>query len=253
MNGTGASWASEVVWNWAVEEDEPGVGSSGGISSYYSIPSWQTNVSNMAGRGGSTSFRNVPDVAANADNVYEIYDNGNDRHNAFDDNAGTSCAAPLWAGFMALVNQQSAANGGPSVGFINPAIYAIAAGPNYTPAFHDVTSGNNTWSESPNLFYATNNYDLCTGLGTMNGTNLINALASSIPTPIFLTPALTAGSVTLSWNTVAGISYQLQYTSDLSTTDWSNLGSAITASGPVATVSDSLTNSQRFYRVLLKQ
>jgi subtilase family serine protease len=252
MNGTGASWASEVVWNWAVEENEPGVGSSGGSSSYYPIPSWQTNVSNMAGRGGSTSFRNIPDVAANADHVYEIYDNGNDRHNAFDDNAGTSCAAPLWAGFMALVNQQSAANGGKSVGFINPAIYAIATGSNYASCFHDVTSGNNTWSASPNLFYATNNYDLCTGLGTMNGTNFINALAATIPTPTLLSPALTAGGVILSWNTVAGISYQLQYTSDLGTTNWSNFGSAITASGSVATVSDSLANSQRFYRVLLK-
>ena len=90
--------------------------------------------------------------------------------NATDGIGGTSCAAPLWAGFMALVNQQSAANGGTKAGFINPALYAIAAGPNYTSYFHDVTSGNNTWSSSPNLFYATNNYDLCTGLGTMNGT-----------------------------------------------------------------------------------
>ncbi len=173
MNGLGASWASEVVWNWG-----GGTGSSGGISSYYPIPSWQTNVSNMAGRGGSASSRNIPDVAANADNVYVIYDNGKNT-NDYDGWGGTSCAAPMWAGFMALVNQQSVANGGSNSGFINPAIYAIAAGSNYASCFHDVTSGNNTWSSSPNLFYAMANYDLCTGLGTMNGQSLINALAPS--------------------------------------------------------------------------
>ena len=92
---------------------------------------------------------------------------------------GTSCAAPLWAGFMALVNQQAAPTEMPAVGFINPAIYAIAAGASYATCFHDVTTGNNTWSSSPNLFYATNGYDLCTGLGTPNGENLITALAGA--------------------------------------------------------------------------
>jgi hypothetical protein len=206
----------------------------------------------MAGRGGSTGFRNIPDVAANADNVYEIYDNGNDKDNAFDDNEGTSCAAPLWAGFMALVSQQAATNGEPGAGFVNPAIYAIAAGSNYASCFHDVTSGNNTWSKSPDLFYAMTNYDLCTGLGTMSGTNLINVLAPPIPAPPFLSPAPGAGGLTITWNTVAGFSYQLQYTSDLLNTNWMNFGPAITASGLVTNVSDSFTNSQRFYRVLLK-
>jgi subtilase family serine protease len=202
MNGTGAAWVSEVVWNWA-GEGEPGTGSSGGISSYYSIPSWQTNVSDMAGRGGSPSFRNIPDVAANADNVYGIFDNGNDSLNAFDGNGGTSCAAPLWAGYMALVNQQLAANGGKSAGFINPAIYNLAAGANYASCFHDVTSGNNTWSESPNLFYAMPNYDLCTGLGTMNGTNLINALSTPWPDAT----SLGNGWMSSSWFGVFNVTY----------------------------------------------
>jgi len=190
MNGAGVSWASEVVWNWGLVDggyDDSGA-SSGGISSYYSIPSWQTNVSNMAGRGGSTSYRNIPDVAANANNVYVIYDNGKNT-NSYDGWGGTSCAAPMWAGFMALVNQQSAANGGTSAGFINPALYAIAAGSNYASCFHDVTSGNNTWSQSPDLFYAMSNYDLCTGLGTMQGQSLINALAYSATSISNLTPS----------------------------------------------------------------
>jgi subtilase family serine protease len=258
MNGAGASWASEVVWNWGTEypgQGYDGVGSSGGISSYYSIPSWQTNVSDMADRGGSTSFRNIPDVAANADNIYEIYNNGNnDSNNPFDDNSGTSAAAPLWAGFMALVNQQSAAYGGPSSGFINPAIYAIAAGSNYAQCFHDVTSGNNTWSSSPDLFYATNGYDLCTGLGTMSGTNLINALAAPIPAPSFLPPVPSADGLTLTWRTVTNLIYQVQYNTNLFQTNWIDLGGPIVATNNTLTISDSNAISSsacRFYRVLV--
>jgi hypothetical protein len=174
MNGSGSSYASETVWNWGVEygSANDGQGSSGGISSYYPIPWWQTNVTDMASRGGSTTNRNIPDVALTADNVYVIA-GGNQ---AVENVGGTSCASPLWAGFMALVNQQAAAGGGQSPGFINPAIYAIAAGSDYAACFHDVTTGNNTWSGSPSLFYAMNGYDLCTGLGTPNGVALINAL-----------------------------------------------------------------------------
>ena len=65
MNGTGSSYSSETVWNWGVEfgSSYDGVGSSGGISSSYTMPSWQTSVVNMAGRGGSATQRNIPDVA----------------------------------------------------------------------------------------------------------------------------------------------------------------------------------------------
>jgi subtilase family serine protease len=175
MNGNGASYGSETVWNWGYDSSSGGyIGSSGGISSYYSIPSWQTNIINMAARGGSAKQRNIPDVALTADNVYVDYGNGS--RSVF---GGTSCAAPLWAGFTALANQQAATNGKPGVGFINPAIYAIAAGSSYAACFHDVTSGNNTWSDSRTSFYATNGYDLCTGLGAPAGQKLINALAGS--------------------------------------------------------------------------
>ena len=59
-------------------------------------------------RGGSTKLRNIPDVALTADNVFVDYGNGS--RSVF---GGTSCAAPFWAGFIALVNQQAAANGKP--------------------------------------------------------------------------------------------------------------------------------------------
>jgi subtilase family serine protease len=254
LNSAGTSWGSEVVWSVDSGVDaNPGVGSSGGISSYYPIPYWQTNVSNLVGRGGSTQYRNIPDVAANANNIYELFNDGDTNAIAVDDNQGTSGAAPLWAGFMALVNQQSAANGGASAGFINPALYALAAGSNYARCFHDITSGNNTWSESPTLFYATENYDLCTGLGAMNGTNLIAALASQAPPPpppAIISPVLSAGYVLIAWTTVPHAAYQLQYAASLSGGGWSNLGPATNASGTVASMFDAATNAERFYRVL---
>jgi hypothetical protein len=182
MNGAAAAYASETVWNWG-----GGQGSSGGISSHYAIPAWQTNI-NMTSVGGSASFRNIPDVALTADNIWVIYNNNQSA--VF---GGTSCATPLWAGFTALINQQEAALGQAPVGFINPAIYAIAAGPNYAACFHDITTGNNFWSSSPSLFSAAAGYDLCTGLGTPSGQALINALASS-PEALIISPKTGAAS-----------------------------------------------------------
>jgi subtilase family serine protease len=166
--GPGGSYVSETVWNWGGD-----VGSSGGISTYYSIPTWQQGIS-MSANQGSTTMRNIPDVALTADDVYVTYHNGsNPASGTF---GGTSCAAPLWAGFTALVNQQAAANGKPPAGFINPAVYTIGTGTTYLACFHDITTGNNFSSSSPTKFSAVAGYDLCTGWGTPKGTNLINAL-----------------------------------------------------------------------------
>jgi len=165
--GPGGARVSETVWNWG-----GGVGSSGGISSHYPIPAWQQGFGTSTNHG-STTGRNIPDVALTGDNVYVIADNGI----GYPGTGGTSCAAPLWAGFTALINQQAALNGQSAVGFINPAIYALAKSAAYNADFNDITNGNNFWSQSPTNFPAVAGYDLCTGLGTPNGTNLINALA----------------------------------------------------------------------------
>ena len=179
--GPGGAFMSETVWNWDIEfgPGADGIGSSGGVSSFYAIPWWQTNV-NMTANGGSTTFRNIPDVALTGDNVFVIADGGA----YYPGTGGTSCAAPLWAAFTALVNQQAASVGRAPVGFINPALYALANGAGYNQLFNDVTTGNNTWSASPNAFFATTNYDLCTGLGSPHGTNLIMALASATGVPL---------------------------------------------------------------------
>jgi hypothetical protein len=244
--GTGSSYSSETVWNWGYDSSAGAyVGSSGGISSYYSIPSWQTNISNMAGRGGSTVNRNIPDVALTADNVYVTYGNGSSA-----EFGGTSCATPLWAAFIALVNQQAVAGGRTNVGFINPAIYAVAAGTNYASCFHDVTNGNNTWSSSPNLFYATNGYDLCTGLGTPNGQNLIRALAP--PDSLGITPLTGFAASGLVGGPFSGAPQNLTLTNSsasalnwslINTSSWLNFSphSGALAGGQQTSVTASLT------------
>jgi subtilase family serine protease len=83
---------------------------------------------------------------------------------------GTSFATPRWAGFLALVNQQSIANGKGTVGFINPTLYNIGRSSSYSSAFHDISSGSNGFSAVPG-------YDLVTGWGSPVGPGLITLLA----------------------------------------------------------------------------
>ena len=173
--GGGGAWVSEAVWN-----RNDGIGSGAGISTYYSIPSWQAGV-NMTANLGSTLQRNTPDVALTAESVYVRANGGS--YNV----GGTSCAAPLWAGFAALINQQAVVTGQPYIGFINPAVYAIGLGSGYTNVFHDITMGNNFRPGSGNHFPAVAGYDLCTGWGTPNGQAFINALVP--PDALSISPA----------------------------------------------------------------
>jgi len=164
--GSGGSWQSETAWNWG-----DGLGTSGGTTAF-DIPLWQQGVIASTNQG-SPFLRNIPDVALTADDVWVTHDDG--ESSAY---GGTSCATPLWAAFTALINQQAATYGKPPIGFLNPAVYALSRSSIYTNCFHDITTGNSTNSYSPNAYYSVAGYDLCTGLGTPNGTNLIYALAS---------------------------------------------------------------------------
>jgi subtilase family serine protease len=189
-SGPGGSWVSEKALSWFPSQANA---TSGGISRLYPIPSWQQPVS-MSVNKGSTKMRNIPDIALTADNVFVIYNNGS--QGSF---GGTSCATPLWAAFIALANQHGAIHGHPTLGFINPALYTIGQGGNYTTDFHDITVGNNTNNTSPNLFFAVAGYDLCTGWGTPNSTNMLNALF----------PGLSPLTPTVTWNTPAAFVYGL--------------------------------------------
>ncbi len=171
--GGGATYSSETAWN-----RNNGTGTGGGISTAYAIPTWQQGL-DMSTNMGSMTMRNIPDVAMVADNVQVVYNNGTSGGVG-----GTSVAAPLWAAFTALANQQAAARGLAPVGFLNPTIYSLATNTGYPLIFHDIVNGNNTNSSSPNLFFAAPGYDLTTGWGTPKGTNLINALAPPLNSPL---------------------------------------------------------------------
>jgi subtilase family serine protease len=173
--GAGASWLGENVWN-GNSQHGGNHASAGGVSTTWTIPIWQQGL-DMSQNQGSTMWRNIPDVAMAANMVWIIASNGNQYPIS-----GTSASAPLWAGFMALANQQGAASGQPPVGFANPTLYALARGPEYLSLFHDVTNGNNTNLSISSQFFAQPGYDLCTGWGTPNGSNLLNALTQS-PNP----------------------------------------------------------------------
>ncbi len=161
--GARGAWETETVWP----------GSGGGSSTNFLIPSWQEGLASSANQG-STTYRNIPDVAAIASSSIWVVAFGGEQGPI----GGTSAAAPLWAGFAALANQQASALGAPPIGFINPTLYSIGRSASYASAFHDVVTGNNTNASSPTNFFATPGYDLCTGWGTPNGSNLINALVS---------------------------------------------------------------------------
>jgi hypothetical protein len=176
--GPGLGWVSETVWN------VNGGASSGGISTIFPIPVWQQGVA-MSPNGGSTTKRNFPDVAMVAHNIQFVADDG-----TTEQGDGTSFAAPLWAGFTALVNQQAAATGRPSVGFLNPALYAVGKGSGYSQSFHDITTGNNKITPASRGYLAEAGFDLCTGWGTPIGASLINALLVPPAEPLSISPAL---------------------------------------------------------------
>ncbi|HEX3896033.1 MAG TPA: S53 family peptidase [Rudaea sp.] len=163
----GGAWSSETGW------PDSGGGFYSGSGSH--TPSYQQ----LAGvitttNKGSTTYRNDPDVAAEAN-----FDNPTASNGSFETGfGGTSFAAPRWAGFIALVNQQSIANGHGTVGFVNPAIYNVGVSSSYSSDFHDITSGNNKPSAGSGTgFNAVAGFDLVTGWGSPKGAALVTALA----------------------------------------------------------------------------
>jgi subtilase family serine protease len=160
----GGAWKSETAW----------VDSGGGISpapERIPIPAWQKlpGVINSSNKG-STTYRNGPDVSANANfTFYVCADQTTCTANTY---GGTSFAAPMWAGYIALVNQQRVANGKSAIGFLNPYLYAYGTSSSYGTDFHDIKSGKS------GSYSAVTGYDLVTGWGSPNGQGLLNALAA---------------------------------------------------------------------------
>jgi kumamolisin len=151
---------SETVWN----DGTNGGATGGGVSTHFSKPAYQNNVSVPKPKGGgNTTGRGVPDVAGNADPVtgYKIFVDGQEGVVG-----GTSAVAPLWAGLIALFNAEL----GKNVGWFNPTIYSTFA---QHKALHDITSGTN------GAYKAGTGWDACTGYGTPNGQAMLNLLKSA--------------------------------------------------------------------------
>ena len=146
----GGAWSSETAW----------VDSGGGISpDKIAIPTWQqgSGVITSANKG-STTLRNGPDVAANAN--FSFYTCDNQTTCQAGTYGGTSFAAPMWAAFIALANQQAASLGKAPVGFFMPKIYTANVTSSYATNFHDITSGKS------GSYSAGTKFDLVTGWGS---------------------------------------------------------------------------------------
>jgi pro-kumamolisin-like protein/PKD domain-containing protein len=135
-------------------------GGSGGGWAPTPRPPWQDG----SGLAGSPLFRGVPDVSAvgaGATPVATFY------HGTLRGVAGTSVASPVWAGMTSVGDQRA----GRALGFLDPALYAVLRGPDYSAAVHDVTIGNNGYSAGVG-------WDPVTGIGTPNDAVLFPLLAN---------------------------------------------------------------------------
>jgi subtilase family serine protease len=152
------AWKSETGWS----------GSAGGpsLDTSIKIESYQLPFVTSANKG-STTLRNVPDIAAAARNFYICADatcNGGWE--------GTSFASPIWTGFIALANEQAAAAGKQRIGFLNPALYRLGRKLAYKSQFHDILTGKS------GVYSCTPSFDLVTGLGAPDGKAMLDALVT---------------------------------------------------------------------------
>jgi hypothetical protein len=167
----------EYIWSEGVE----GGAGGGGVSELFPMPSYQLDAAPALGliEGASSGVpcgadpgycRQVPDVSANASlsSEYVVYNQG-----AWKLTNGTSSSTPVWAALMALTNASAPCKAkGQTVGFVNPALYAIA-GDDYAANFNDVVSGTPGGGQTTDIRFGGTKpykpkpgYDMASGLGT---------------------------------------------------------------------------------------
>jgi kumamolisin len=199
LGGTPLVYQGESPWCDPVASclTFPACCTSSWVATTMQIPWYQANMPatlfNAMASGGSTLFRNVPDVAAAARNFQgNFFGPGNG-------GGGTSLATPIWASFIALADEQNAANHRGPLGFANPALYEIAGSSLYTSTFNDIVvdGGTNTGpvpNGAPNVaatgFPAVPGYNLVDGLGTPRCA-LLNALAPAAPPALVVSASAT--------------------------------------------------------------
>jgi subtilase family serine protease len=194
---TALRYIPENVWNESCTGGKCGsnagiAAGGGGPSSVVPKPSWQSGVKNIPADG----FRDVPDVALTSaiHDPYLLCLAGSCGQGFLVGIAGTSAAAPSFAGIMALIDQKV----GGRIGLANYVLYRLAAAetvsqcnasststaPASTCVFNDVTVGNNavpgeaSYGTNAPQFAGTVGYDLATGLGSVQVNNLVNNWSS---------------------------------------------------------------------------
>lgn len=208
------SYIPEVVWN----DDSSSSGLSatgGGVSTFAVRPSWQTGVTGIP----SGSYRLVPDISLSSspNNAGYLYCSSDSTStgitgscsNGFRDSSntyltvagGTSFAAPVFAGMLAIVNQKT--NSATGQGLINKTLYTLAADSTaYATAFHDITTGTNACtagstycsSAGASAYAATTGYDEATGLGSIDFYNLLTLWPSGSTSSLLATTTTIAAA-----------------------------------------------------------
>lgn len=149
---------SETVWN----DGTSGGATGGGVSAHFSLPAYQAGLAVPAPTGtANRTGRGVPDVAGVADpeTGYAVIVDGQEGVIG-----GTSSVAPLWAGLIALFNEQLGRN----IGWFHPVLYGTLS---QHKALHDIVSGTN------GAYQAGPGWDACTGLGSPNGQAMLGLLS----------------------------------------------------------------------------
>jgi subtilase family serine protease len=170
---TTGAWIGETAWGLPYGDPDSLVqASGGGFSHLFGRPSYQNGVA------GIGAMRGVPDVAADANphTGFPVVTSAGSGSYTISGHGGTSAAAPTWAGIIALADQYAKRH----LGFVNPAIYEIAASSQYHEAFHDITVGNNTPEFSSNTivgYQAGPGWDPVTGWGSPDAEALVPLLA----------------------------------------------------------------------------
>ena len=159
---------AESVWNQhaADTQDDSFGASGGGISVFFPVPSYQSEVKLPTDVSTGKSGRGVPDVSGDGDPASGYLVRVDDQEFPI---GGTSAVAPLWAGLIALVNQKLNRR----AGFINPLLYANPA------ALRNVTVGNNKVGSQDIGYNAGPGWNACTGLGSPDGLKVLAALGGS--------------------------------------------------------------------------
>ena len=158
---------NEIVWNDRTPFDVNvqgggGWASGGGISKIFALPTYQQNANIPVSIDTGQPGRGIPDISMSATNYFTRVDTLEST------SGGTSAVAPLMAALVALLNQAKQTN----VGFLNPFLYAHAP----DNIVNDITIGTNAITNTVQGYNAGPGWDACTGLGTPDGTAILNTL-----------------------------------------------------------------------------